>query len=129
MKYDFIRDHRGAFPVGLMCQTLEVGSSGFYAWLKRPESPRKQENRRLLMEIQVVHQKSRKTYGSPRIHAELNAKGHSCGRHRVARLMRVCRKICVSGHRGELKCFLQPSFFGGNYGDTTRVTGGVAKGL
>ena len=38
MKYVFVRDHRGAFPVDLMCRTLEVGSSGFYAWLKRPES-------------------------------------------------------------------------------------------
>ena len=37
MKYVFIRDHRGAFPVDLMYQTLGVGSSGFYAWLKRPE--------------------------------------------------------------------------------------------
>ena len=88
MKYVFIRDHREAFPVGLMCQTLEVGSSGFHAWLKRPESPRSQENRRLLMEIKVAHQKNRKAYGSPRIHAELNANGQVCGRHRVARLMR-----------------------------------------
>ena len=51
MKYAFIRDHRGAFSVSSLCRTLEVGSSGFYAWLNRPESPRKQENRRLLMEI------------------------------------------------------------------------------
>ena len=65
-----------------------MGSSGFYAWLKRPESPRSQQNRRLLMEIKMVHQKSRKTYGSPRIHAELNEAGHSCSRYRVARLMR-----------------------------------------
>ena len=48
MKYTFIRDHRGSFPVSLMCQTREVGNSGFYAWLKRPESPRSLENRRLL---------------------------------------------------------------------------------
>ena len=50
MKYVFVRDHRGAFPVDLMCQTLEVGSSGFYAWLNRPESPRNRENQQLLME-------------------------------------------------------------------------------
>jgi len=71
-----------------MCQTLEVGRKGFYAWLNRPESPRRQENRRLLVEIKAVHQKSRKTYGSPRVHAELRANGYVCGRHRVARLMR-----------------------------------------
>ena len=48
MKYVFIRDHRGAFPVDLMCRSLGVGNSGFYAWLKRPESPRRRDNLRLL---------------------------------------------------------------------------------
>ncbi len=46
MKYVFIRDHREAFPVKLMCQTLGLGRSGFYAWLNRPESPRRREDRR-----------------------------------------------------------------------------------
>ena len=50
MKYVFIRDHRGAFPVDLMCRSLGVGNSGFYAWLKRPESPRRRDNLRLLTE-------------------------------------------------------------------------------
>ena len=101
MKYVFIRDHREAFPVSLMCQTLEVGNSGFYAWLKRPESPRNRKNQRLLMEIKVLHQKSRKTYGSPRIHAELIEKGYACGKHRVARLMR--QHGIVSKHRRKFK--------------------------
>ncbi len=101
MKYIFIRAHRGAFPVSLMCQTLEVGSSGFYAWRKRPESPRSQQNRQLLMEIKAVHQKSRKTYGSPRIHAELNEIGHACSRYRVARLMR--QHGIVSKHKKKFR--------------------------
>jgi putative transposase len=88
MKYIFVRAHRGAFPVDLMCRTLGMGSSAFYAWLKRPESPRSQQNRRLLREIKAVHRRSRKTYGNPRIHAELNETGHACSRYRVARLMR-----------------------------------------
>jgi len=101
MKYVFIRTHRGAFPVGLMCRTLGVGSSGFYAWLKRPESPRCQKNRRLLMEIKAVHKRSRKTYGSPRIHAELNESGHACSRYRVARLMR--QHGIVSKHKKKFR--------------------------
>ena len=88
MKYVFMRDHRGAFPVDLMCRSLGVGSSGFYTWLKRPESPRRRDNLRLLTEIKAVHRRSRKTYGSPRIYAELNETGHACSRYRVARLMR-----------------------------------------
>ena len=52
---------RGAFPVDLMCRSLGVGSSGFYAWLKRPESPRRRDNLRLLTEIKAVYRRSRKT--------------------------------------------------------------------
>ena len=44
MKYVFIGDHRGAFPAELMYRPLGVGSSEFYAWLKRPESPRRRDN-------------------------------------------------------------------------------------
>ncbi len=89
MRYAFIRDHREAFPVGLMCRMLEVGTSGFYAWLRRPESLRSRKNRQLLVEIKAVHQRSRQTYGSPRVHAELTVNGHPCGKHRVAQLMRA----------------------------------------
>ena len=89
MRYTFIRNHREAFPVGLMCQVLEVGKSGFYAWLRRPESPRSRANRRLLVAIKAVHQRSRQAYGSPRVHADLNASGQACGKHRVAQLMRT----------------------------------------
>lgn len=101
MKYVFIRDHRGAFPVDLMCRSLEVGSSGFYAWLKRPESPRRRDNLRLLTEIKAVYRKSRKNYGSPRIYAELNETGHPCSRYRVARLMR--QHGIVSKHKKKFR--------------------------
>ena len=101
MKYVFIRDHRGAFPVDLMCRSLGVGSSGFYAWLKRPESPRRRDNLRLLTEIKAVYRRSRKTYGSPRIYAELNETGHTCSRYRVARLMR--QHGIVSKHKKKFR--------------------------
>ena len=101
MKYVFVRNHRGAFPVDLMCRTLEVGSSGFYDWLNRPESPRNRENQQLLMEIKAVHKRSRTTYGSPRIHAQLNESGHACSRYRVARLMR--QHGIVSKHKRKFK--------------------------
>jgi putative transposase len=101
MKYVFIRDHRGAFPVDLMCRSLGVGSSGFYAWLKRPESPCRRDNLRLLTEIKAVYRKSRKNYGSPRIYAELNETGHTCSRYRVARLMR--QHGIVSKHKKKFR--------------------------
>ncbi|MDX1411929.1 MAG: IS3 family transposase [Nitrospirales bacterium] len=101
MRYAFMAKHRDAFPVGLMCQVLAVGKSGFYAWLKRPESPRTRENRRLVEAIKVVHHGSRQTYGSPRVHADLKARGHACGKHRVAQLMR--QYGIVSRHKRKFK--------------------------
>lgn len=89
MRYRFIQNHREAFPVDLLCHVLGVGRSGFYAWLQRPESPRSRTNRHLLAEIKAVHHRSRHTYGSPRVHAALNAQGYVCGKHRVAQLMRT----------------------------------------
>jgi len=53
------------------------------------------------MEIKAVHQRSRKTYGSPRIHAELNESGHACSRYRVARLMR--QHGIVSKHKKKFR--------------------------
>ena len=76
MKCVFLRNLRGAFPVNLMCRTLGVVSSGFYAWMKRPESPRSLENRLGEGAVKFVPRNSRKTCGSPRIHAELNEAAH-----------------------------------------------------
>ncbi len=71
-----------------MCIVLEVSRSGFYAWLKRGQSPRTKENDRLLTEITEIHKNSRGTYGAPRTHAELKAQGEGCSKNRVARLMK-----------------------------------------
>jgi putative transposase len=88
MKYRFISDHREIFRVGRMCNILDVSRSGYYAWLRRPESLRKKENRKLAIKIKVIHGQKRKTYGSPRIHQELNENGVKCSRKRVARIMK-----------------------------------------
>src|SRR5262249_46278490 len=70
-----------------MCRLLGVSSSGYYAWMKRPPSRRAEMDASLLAEIHAAHATSRGTYGAPRIHAELAAKGIRIGRKRVARLM------------------------------------------
>ena len=89
MRCRAIRAHAGRFPVTLMCQTLAVSLSGYYAWVARPESRRTAENRQLLAQIRVIHAESRSTYGSPRVHGTLQAQGQRIGEHRVARLMRA----------------------------------------
>ena len=87
MRYAFIAAHIAQFPMKLMCRVLEVSRSGYYAWRKRPASSRSVENRLLLEKIKVVYKKSKKTYGSPRVHKQLVVEGERCGRRRVERLM------------------------------------------
>jgi putative transposase len=88
MKFAFIASQQGQYSVGLMCRVLGVSSSGYYAWRKREPSRREQENKVLMEQIRNIFTCSRETYGSPRIQAELNARGLTCSRGRVARLMR-----------------------------------------
>jgi len=76
------------YPVLVMCDVLEVSSSGYYAWRGRPESRRSREDRELKAIIRSVFEESRQTYGSPRIHDELRDRDIRCGRKRVARLMK-----------------------------------------
>jgi putative transposase len=71
-----------------MCRVLEVSTSGYYAWLKRPKSRRAKEDEILTRWIEQIHVRSRGTYGAPRIHAQLAREGVHVGRKRVARLMR-----------------------------------------
>ncbi len=92
-----------------MCRLLRVSASGYYAWQQRPESQRHRQNRKLLAEIRTIHAKSTGTYGSLRVRAELLENGHTCGRHRVARLMHAAglqgipkrrfRRTTTSGHK------------------------------
>ena len=81
-------DNQAVYPIATMCRLLGVSSSGYYAWAKRPPSRRAETDAALIAEIRAAHAASRGTYGAPRIHAELAAKGIRVGRKRVARLMR-----------------------------------------
>ena len=73
----------------LVCRVLEVSRSGYYAWLKRPESERKKQNDALITEIKKIHDESRGTYGLPRINATLKSLGRSCGKARIMKLMKI----------------------------------------
>jgi putative transposase len=74
-----------------MCRLLGVSTSGFYAWRDRAPSARAQADAQLLVQIRDIHQRSRETYGRPRVHAELAEQGVRVGAKRVARLMRAAR--------------------------------------
>jgi putative transposase len=88
MKYQFIVEHRQEYPITLMCRVLSVSVSGYYAWVKRSPSRHSREDAYLAEHVKTVFQANRRVYGSPRVHAELQAQGITCARKRVARLMR-----------------------------------------
>jgi len=87
VKYAFILGEK-AYSITMLCRVLGVSRSGFHAWRKRPTAPRVRSDAQLAAQVAAVHERSRKTYGSPRVHAELRAKGVRVGKKRVERLMR-----------------------------------------
>lgn len=88
MKFVFIAAEKAVHPVGVLCDVLGVSRSGYYAWSRRPEPARAKSDAQLKAQIAAVHEKSRSTYGSPRVHAALRGEGVRVGKKRVERLMR-----------------------------------------
>ena len=92
-------DHQAVYPVRTMCRLLGLSPSGYYAWRGRGPSCRTRENTVLTEEILEIHARSDGTYGAPRIHAELGARGREISLNRVARLMRTAEIEGVSRRR------------------------------
>jgi putative transposase len=88
------------YPVATMCRLLEVSTSGYYAWRDRGPSARALEDMALTKRIRGYHERSRGTYGMPRIQADLTEEGIHVGRKRVARLMRAAGLAGVSRRKG-----------------------------
>jgi putative transposase len=98
--YRLIEAEKTSFPVHLMCRMLGVSRSGYYGWRDRPPSRRSREDTALTEKVREIHRRSRHTYGSPRVHAELRALGTRCSRKRVERLMRKSGlRGCMRGRR------------------------------
>ena len=71
-----------------LCALYGVTRAGYYAWRSRAESARREQDRGLLSKIRGVFERSRGTYGSPRIQRALVSVGERVSRRRVERLMR-----------------------------------------
>jgi putative transposase len=87
VKFQFIAEQSHEHSITLLCQTLEVSESGYYAWKNRKVSQHCREDAQLAAQIQQIFLDHRQVYGSPRIHAALRARGVHCSRKRVVRLM------------------------------------------
>jgi transposase InsO family protein len=86
-RFRFVSDHATEYGVKRMCKVLRVSRSGYYDWNSRGESKHAKRDAELVALIGEIHQRSRTTYGAPRVHAELRRLDQRCGKKRVARLM------------------------------------------
>ena len=67
---------------------MRVQPSGYYHWLKHPQSKREQQDKQLVMQIKQCWLASGGHYGYRNIHLDLVDSEIACGRDRVLRLMR-----------------------------------------
>jgi putative transposase len=87
VKFKLVDAEKAMSKVAPACRVLGVSRSGFYAWRGRPEAAHASEERRLAVKVRETFERSRKTYGSPRIQKALEAQGEHTSRKRVIRLM------------------------------------------
>ncbi len=103
-----MKAHQAFYPVTAMCRVLEVSTSGYYAWSKRPESEHRRRDASLGDRIEAIHQRSQGTYGRPRIHAELKDEGVAIAGKRVARLMQERRLVGASRRKSTVTTIRTP---------------------
>jgi transposase InsO family protein len=97
VKFELVDAEKAHYPIEILCDVLGVSRSGFYAWRKRKPSCRATKRARLAAEIAAVHKKSKRRYGSPRIHRELREKGVRVSRKTIESVMR--EKGIVARHK------------------------------
>jgi transposase InsO family protein len=88
VSYRFIAENVDTWPVAWMCSALEVSEAGYYARAGRSRGPAVTRRDGLVAAIRAVHAEVKGRYGSPRMAAELTARGRPCSENTVARLMR-----------------------------------------
>lgn len=114
MKYRLINDHRDQHGVMTMCRVLRASRAGFYQWLHHPQSLRAIEDQRLLGVIRDSYAASSGVYGSPRVFGDLREAGETCGKHRVARIMREHRIKALRGYKAPRHIAGRPSIVAPN---------------
>lgn len=98
-KYEFIKANQEKYDTKMMCRLLGIARSGYYAWLRKPNSDRELEDKRLLRLIRASFEASQGVYGAPRVFLDLRETGETCSKHRVARLMRENNIRAQPGYR------------------------------
>jgi putative transposase len=88
VRFGFIAAEKASFPVSRMCRLFGVTRQGYYAYLRRPPSPRVKAEAQLCAAVSEVFEASGQTYGSPRVLRELQRQGRQVSKRRVERAMR-----------------------------------------
>jgi putative transposase len=89
VKHQFVKEQSTLHSVTVLCRSLRISRSGYYASLTRPASERARMNAELLSRIRRIHTKSRENYGAVKTLRALKTEGVACGIKRVARLRRL----------------------------------------
>jgi transposase-like protein len=97
--FTFVSANQATFPIATVCRVLGVSESGFYAWLQRAPSARRQRDAELLVAIRASHARSDGTYGAPRVREDLR----EVGCKRIARLLLQDGLCGVSKRRGPVR--------------------------
>ncbi|MGH8524281.1 MAG: IS3 family transposase [Gammaproteobacteria bacterium] len=98
--FEFVMANQADYPVATVCRMLGVSTSGYYAWRSRRPSARAQSDARWVERIRVLYQRSRGSYGVPRILEDLREEGERINHKRVARLMRSVGMVGISRRKG-----------------------------
>jgi putative transposase len=102
VKFALVDAEKAEHSIATICSLLGVSRSGYYAWRERPPSERARQDERLRVLIRESHERSKKRYGSPRVHRELLQNRVRISRKRVVRLMQ--QQQLVARKRRRYKC-------------------------
>ncbi|WP_151199788.1 IS3 family transposase [Kozakia baliensis] len=101
MRFAFMWEHRGRWPIESLCRVLQVSTRGYRAWVSRPVCQSQHTDLKVLTHIREQYALSNQTYGRPRMTAELKEAGLNVGERRVGRLMKLngIRPVRTRRHR------------------------------
>jgi len=91
MKYVFIMENKKFYTIEMMCRVLGVSRSAYYRWQSGKTFKRSSRKKAMKSRIREVYFEHKQRYGSPRISAELRAKGFDVSKQTVAKYMRELR--------------------------------------
>jgi len=91
------------FPIEAMSKVFQVSRSGYYDWVKRSLSARKQKDIELVIIIEEIFYEFHRVYGSDRIHRELRARKIRISRKRVERIMAEKKLFSIYNTKKKVK--------------------------